>query len=90
MAYLSEKLGFHIIELPIHFEDRRVGPEQNECVGQSGVSLARLGTAVAASQACVWRQRAADSASGSHEERPACSAPLDVAAPPGQRNAPAT
>lgn len=25
MAYLSEKLGFHIIELPIHFEDRRVG-----------------------------------------------------------------
>ena len=25
MAYLSEKLGFHIIELPIHFADRRVG-----------------------------------------------------------------
>lgn len=25
MAYLSEKLGFLIIELPIHFEDRRVG-----------------------------------------------------------------
>ncbi len=25
MAYLSEKLGFHIIELPIHFEDRRIG-----------------------------------------------------------------
>ena len=25
MAYLSEKLGFHIIEMPIHFEDRRVG-----------------------------------------------------------------
>jgi len=25
MAYLSEKLGFGIIELPIHFEDRRVG-----------------------------------------------------------------
>jgi len=25
MAYLSEKLGFRIIELPIHFEDRRVG-----------------------------------------------------------------
>lgn len=25
MAYLSEKLGYHIIELPIHFEDRRVG-----------------------------------------------------------------
>ena len=25
MAYLSEKLGFQIIELPIHFEDRRIG-----------------------------------------------------------------
>ena len=25
MAYLSEKLGFRIIELPIHFEDRRIG-----------------------------------------------------------------
>ncbi len=25
MAYLSEKLGFRVIELPIHFEDRRIG-----------------------------------------------------------------
>lgn len=25
MAYLSEKLGYQIIELPIHFEDRRIG-----------------------------------------------------------------
>lgn len=25
MAYLSEILGFHIIEIPIHFEDRRIG-----------------------------------------------------------------
>ncbi len=25
MAYLSEKLGFRIIEIPIHFEDRRIG-----------------------------------------------------------------
>ncbi len=25
MAYLSEKLGYRIIELPIHFEDRRIG-----------------------------------------------------------------
>ncbi len=25
MAYLCEKLGFRVIELPIHFEDRRVG-----------------------------------------------------------------
>ncbi|MCY3904928.1 MAG: polyprenol monophosphomannose synthase [Caldilineaceae bacterium] len=25
LAYLSEKLGFRIIELPIHFEDRRIG-----------------------------------------------------------------
>lgn len=25
MAFLSEKLGFHIIEIPIHFEDRRIG-----------------------------------------------------------------
>lgn len=25
MAYLSERLGFRIIELPIHFEDRRIG-----------------------------------------------------------------
>ncbi|MEM7536420.1 MAG: polyprenol monophosphomannose synthase [Chloroflexota bacterium] len=25
MAYVSEKLGFRIIELPIHFEDRRIG-----------------------------------------------------------------
>ncbi len=25
MAYLSERLGFHIIEIPIHFEDRRIG-----------------------------------------------------------------
>jgi dolichol-phosphate mannosyltransferase len=25
MAYLSEKLGFHIVEIPIHFEDRRIG-----------------------------------------------------------------
>ncbi len=25
MAFLSEKLGFRIIEMPIHFEDRRVG-----------------------------------------------------------------
>lgn len=25
MAFLSEKLGFRIIEIPIHFEDRRVG-----------------------------------------------------------------
>lgn len=25
MAFLSEKLGFRIIELPIHFEDRRIG-----------------------------------------------------------------
>ncbi len=25
MAYLCEKLGFRIIELPIHFEDRRIG-----------------------------------------------------------------
>jgi dolichol-phosphate mannosyltransferase len=25
MAYLSEHLGFRIIEIPIHFEDRRIG-----------------------------------------------------------------
>ncbi|MEZ4662648.1 MAG: hypothetical protein R2911_34300 [Caldilineaceae bacterium] len=25
MACLSEKLGYRIIELPIHFEDRRIG-----------------------------------------------------------------
>ncbi|MBE2240174.1 MAG: polyprenol monophosphomannose synthase [Caldilineaceae bacterium] len=25
MAYLCEKLGFHVIEIPIHFEDRRIG-----------------------------------------------------------------
>ncbi len=25
MAYLSEKLGYHIIEIPIHFADRRIG-----------------------------------------------------------------
>lgn len=25
MAYLAERLGFHIIEIPIHFEDRRIG-----------------------------------------------------------------
>ncbi len=25
MAYLSEKLGYRIIEVPIHFEDRRIG-----------------------------------------------------------------
>jgi len=25
MAYLSEKLGFRIVEIPIHFEDRRIG-----------------------------------------------------------------
>jgi len=25
MAYLCEKLGYHVIELPIHFEDRRIG-----------------------------------------------------------------
>lgn len=25
MAYLSERLGYHIIEIPIHFEDRRIG-----------------------------------------------------------------
>lgn len=25
MAYLCERLGFHIIEIPIHFEDRRIG-----------------------------------------------------------------
>jgi dolichol-phosphate mannosyltransferase len=25
MAYLCEKLGFYLIELPIHFEDRRIG-----------------------------------------------------------------
>ena len=25
MAYLCEKLGFHVIEIPIHFEDRRMG-----------------------------------------------------------------
>lgn len=25
MAYLSEKLGYRIIEIPIHFEDRRIG-----------------------------------------------------------------
>ena len=25
MAYLSEKLGYRIIELPIHFADRRIG-----------------------------------------------------------------
>ncbi|GIV71178.1 polyprenol monophosphomannose synthase [Caldilinea sp.] len=25
MAYLCEKLGFHLIEIPIHFEDRRIG-----------------------------------------------------------------
>ncbi len=25
MAYLSEKLGYRVIELPIHFEDRRIG-----------------------------------------------------------------
>lgn len=25
MAYLCERLGFHLIEVPIHFEDRRIG-----------------------------------------------------------------
>ncbi len=25
MAYLAEKLGFRIVEIPIHFEDRRIG-----------------------------------------------------------------
>jgi dolichol-phosphate mannosyltransferase len=25
MAYLCEKLGFRIVEIPIHFEDRRIG-----------------------------------------------------------------
>jgi dolichol-phosphate mannosyltransferase len=25
MAYLTEKLGFHFLELPIYFEDRRIG-----------------------------------------------------------------
>ena len=25
MAYLCEKLGFYLIEIPIHFEDRRIG-----------------------------------------------------------------
>ncbi len=25
MAYLCEKLGFHLVEIPIHFEDRRIG-----------------------------------------------------------------
>jgi dolichol-phosphate mannosyltransferase len=25
MAYLCERLGFHLIEIPIHFEDRRIG-----------------------------------------------------------------
>lgn len=25
MAYLTEKLGYHFLELPIHFEDRRIG-----------------------------------------------------------------
>ena len=25
MAYLCEKLGYHLIEIPIHFEDRRIG-----------------------------------------------------------------
>ena len=25
MAYLCEKLEYHIIEIPIHFEDRRIG-----------------------------------------------------------------
>ena len=25
MAYLTEKLGYHFIEIPIHFEDRRIG-----------------------------------------------------------------
>ena len=25
MAYLTEKLGFRVLEVPIHFEDRRIG-----------------------------------------------------------------
>jgi dolichol-phosphate mannosyltransferase len=25
MAYLCEKLGYRLIEIPIHFEDRRIG-----------------------------------------------------------------
>ena len=25
MAYLCEKLGYHLVEIPIHFEDRRIG-----------------------------------------------------------------
>jgi dolichol-phosphate mannosyltransferase len=25
MAYLCERLGFHLVEIPIHFEDRRIG-----------------------------------------------------------------
>jgi dolichol-phosphate mannosyltransferase len=25
MAYLTEKLGYHVLELPIYFEDRRIG-----------------------------------------------------------------
>lgn len=25
MAYLCEKLGYHVVEIPIHFEDRRIG-----------------------------------------------------------------
>jgi dolichol-phosphate mannosyltransferase len=25
MAYLTEKLGYRILEVPIHFEDRRIG-----------------------------------------------------------------
>ena len=25
MAYLCERLGFRLVEIPIHFEDRRIG-----------------------------------------------------------------
>jgi dolichol-phosphate mannosyltransferase len=25
MAFVSEKLGFHVLEIPIYFEDRRIG-----------------------------------------------------------------
>jgi dolichol-phosphate mannosyltransferase len=25
MAYLTEKLGFRVLEIPIYFEDRRIG-----------------------------------------------------------------
>jgi dolichol-phosphate mannosyltransferase len=39
MAYLTEKLGYQVLEVPIHFEDRRIGHSKMSMLVQVEAAL---------------------------------------------------